>query len=188
VHRQSHSPREPLPKQPPQTVSPWVRFLLHRNPRCEANQPGGAVFACPCYLFASIALACRRPSRRRFVRWNAIRSSLSTLVDFATSRPPKNLGLRRLLPKPRMLNCRRANRRAAPAGFDGRFSRTANRISEMRGRSARVAFRITVLSAPCTIVASSPRPSGGGCRKHVVCCGYYDREVHAQYFSAHRHQ
>ena len=76
------------------------------------------MFACPCYLFASIALACRRPSRRRFVRWNAIRSSLSTLVDFATSRPPKNLGLRRLLPKPKMLNCRRANRRAAQSRPD----------------------------------------------------------------------
>ena len=57
------------------------------------------------------------------------------------------------------------------AGFDGRFSRTANRISEMRGRSARVAFRITVLSAPCTIVASSPRPSGAAAGSTLFAVG-----------------
>jgi hypothetical protein len=48
------------------------------------------------------------------------------------------------------------------AGFEGRFSRTANRISEMRGRSARVAFRITVCSLHYSPVDHARR----GCRRN----------------------
>ena len=43
----------------------------------------------------------------------------------------------------------------------------------MRGWSARVAFRIIILSARCTIVASPPRPLGAAAEQmieyHVVC-------------------
>jgi hypothetical protein len=42
-------------------------------------------------------------------------------------------------------------------GFRGRFSRTVNRISEMRGQSARVAFRIIVLSAPAFLPTRGPQ-------------------------------
>lgn len=50
----------------------------------------------------------------------------------------------------------------------------ANRTSEMRGWSARVAFRIMVWSACCTIVVSPLRPLGAAAKQvieyHVVCC------------------